>query len=291
MSVVASAVAAVAARDGVRSQVVKPTAKKLVAIVVPLSNPMDRRPEAQVSLRHLEHHLGHYDRFVVAAESLEVNMPGYQVERFDDSYFGSLRAHDRLMLSAEFYERFQDYEFILTYHTDALVFSDQLREWCETEYDYIPSLSWLWHLPEPRFFIGNGGFALRRVEAFLRVFRSTREAEDPDQYWRRFCEKNPTASRLLHWPRRLLKRLHRFNSVQYEIERGMRERLPEDFFIVERAAWYAPGFRIAPLDVALRFGFDDAPRMCWELSGGRLPFGCHGWFRRERAFWEPFLLK
>ena len=43
-------------------------------------------------------------------------------------------------------------------------------------------------------------------------------------------------------------------------------------------------------DEGLRFSFEVAPRLCFELNGRRLPFGCHGWHRYDRTFWEPYLL-
>jgi hypothetical protein len=33
-----------------------------------------------------------------------------------------------------------------------------------------------------------------------------------------------------------------------------------------------------------------APRLCFELNGRKLPFGCHAWQRYDRGFWEPYLL-
>ena len=69
------------------------------------------------------------------------------------------------------------------YHLDALVFSDQLAEWCDTDLDYIGP-PWIncedspW-VTRPR--VGNGGFALMKVASFLEVFRSRRLSEDPDE--------------------------------------------------------------------------------------------------------------
>ena len=51
-----------------------------------------------------------------------------------------------------------------------------------------------------------------------------------------------------------------------------------------------PGFRGATVDEGLRFAFESAPRRCFELTGHKLPFGCHAWERFDRAFWEPYLL-
>ena len=42
-----------------------------------------------------------------------------------------------MLYRTEFWEKFADYEYVLMYHLDALVFSDQLQEWCGKGLDYI----------------------------------------------------------------------------------------------------------------------------------------------------------
>lgn len=94
--------------------------------------------------------------------------------------------------------------------------------------------------------------------------------------------------RLINWPKKLLMKSHRFNNAQWEIKHWNKN---DDLFIADRATHYYPGFKIAPMDVALRFGFECAPRYCYEQTGHTLPFGCHAWERYDREFWEQFLLK
>lgn len=273
--------------------VLKPHTRKTktpVAVVVPLSNRQELLPEEQISLTHLEHYLGHYDKYMVAPKSLELDYPGFAVKRFSDTYFGSVKAHSRLMLSPTFYEEFSDYKYILTYHLDALVFSDQLLEWCETDLDFVgaPRLA---NSDRPRV-VGNGGFALRKVESFLKVLYSRKYAVDPDVYWEHFCVGKPTYIQYLNLPRKYLKRLKTFNSIQRDINLCLKaDAHHEDIFFSENAVKYYPEFKIAPLEVALRFAFDEVPRVCFEMNNYSLPFGCHGWFKSDREFWEPYLLK
>jgi uncharacterized protein DUF5672 len=63
-----------------------------------------------VSLRHLERFLAGYDRYLVEPARLGLELPGFGVERFRDSYFGSTRAYSSLLVSKEFYRRFLAYE-------------------------------------------------------------------------------------------------------------------------------------------------------------------------------------
>ena len=200
------------------------------------------------------------------------------------------------MLSRLFYESFVAYRYILIYQLDALVFSDQLLDWCETDLDYVGA-PWLtcedspW-VATPR--VGNGGLSLRKVSGFLKVLSSNRYWVDPDLYWASVSAGTPRYFRYVRYPRKILKHIKRFNNVDWEIRQwhlrpdGTRN---EDHFWSDHAIRYAPDFKVAPLDIGLRFAFEVAPRRCFELNGGQLPFGCHAWPRYDRAFWEPYLIK
>src|SRR5215510_1480529 len=163
-----------------------PTSPKTVAVVIPLSNREELTPDEEISLRHLVHFLGKYDKFLVIPQSLRVDYPGFGIKRFPNKFFGSLVAHTRLMLSRKFYQTFKEYKYILLYHLDALVFSDQLMQWCATDLDYIGA-PWLNCRDTPYVKVskvGNGGFSLRKIESFLRVINSRTYAVQPTEYWK-----------------------------------------------------------------------------------------------------------
>lgn len=267
-----------------------PQPSKDVAVVVPLHDREGLTAEEEISKNHLVHYLGSYDKYVIAPENLNVSHPGFKVVRFDDKFFGSVNANKRLMLSRSFYETFQDYECILIYHLDSLVFSDQLMQWCDTGVDYIGP-PWFKcedtpHITSPG--VGNGGFSLRNVKGFLRVFDSSEYTITPEQYWAKNFEFRSPFIRFISRPRKYLKLLKVFNNVRREMDRY---RHNEDMFWAEEARKYNPDFKIASFDTALRFAFEVAPRQCFEMTKGTLPFGCHAWSRYDREFWEPFLLK
>jgi hypothetical protein len=265
-----------------------------VAIVVPLPPGNQLSEDEQISLLHLEHFLGHYDRFFVVPEGSTFQRAGFESMEFPRRYFGSVEAHARLNLSQEFYARFRRYTHILVYHLDALVFSDQLPRWCATEYDYIGA-PWLRCDDSPwvkRERVGNGGFALMRVQSALSVLASPRRL-DPAEYWRQVCVEVPGPRRWLWLPQRFLKRFSRFNNVQRAIEQWPSRgggAGSSDYFWADEAVKYWPEYKVAPLEVGLQFAFEVAPRLCLERNGGQLPFGCHAWPRYDRHFWEPFLL-
>jgi len=266
---------------------------KTVAVVVPLSNRNYFTPEEQISLHHLTHFLGHYDKYLVMPKGLSVHYPGFETRRFSSKFFGSAAAHTKLMLSCQFYHTFREYKFILQYHLDSLVFSDQLLDWCALDFDYIGA-PWL-NCPDSPWVIrpevGNGGFSLRKVDSFLRVLDSRVYWQEPAEGWQRFCAKRPKYLQYASLPAKLLLYLRRLNGVRMHIYRGYV--IPgkhEDRFWAKEAIKYYPRFRFPPVDVALRFAFEVSPRWCFELNKGELPFGCHAWERYDRAFWEPYLL-
>lgn len=239
-----------------------------MAVVVPLSNRAELTADEKISLAQLRHFLGRYDKYMVAPRALRIAFDDFGVKRFDDAFFGSIVNHTRLILSSYFYEAFSDYRFILIYHLDALVFSDQLLQWCEADFDYIGP-PWIkydgapytgWPIENK---VGNGGFALKKTASFLRVLAAARGF-------------SRHARKMLDMREKDIPGYPPANS---------------DMFWALNAPAHYPKFRIAPVETALRFGFECNPRLCFEMNNRQLPFGCHAWHRHDRAFWEQYLMK
>jgi hypothetical protein len=284
----------------VRPYTPKRPPSRTAAIVVPLSTRPQLSPDEQISMRHLMRFLGceDYDRYLIAPKGLPVHFDGFRVKYFSTKFFGSAAAFNRLAYTPAFYEAFTDYRFVFIYHLDSLVFSDQLKDWCERDFDYIGP-PWIrcsdspW-VKKPR--VGNGGFTLMKVESVLKVLYNRYRAE-PLRYWEdRFAGVLKTIQALLRQPRRLAP-----NWLRGPLTQPLRKSLQRmddvevygranDVFWSFRAGKYLPGFKIPGWRTGLRFGFEAAPRHCFELNGSRLPFGCHAWTRYDRSFWEPHLL-
>jgi hypothetical protein len=263
-----------------------------VAVVITLSHRTRHTPDEELAIRHARHYLSRYHTYVLVPESHRATYPGLMAKRFPDRFFGSARAHGSLLLSPRFYQAFLPYEFVLIHHLDALVFSDQLADWCNAGYDYIGA-PWLISSDTPHITaqkVGNGGFSLRRVRSFLRVLDSRRYFIDPDEYWRRYVARRGRFARLLNTPRKYLKRLLPLNDVHWHIRWALRGDVHEDRFWSEYATYYDPSFRIAPVDIAMRFAFEAEPRRCFERIGRQMPFGAHRWQKFDREFYEPYLL-
>ena len=274
-----------------------------VAIVVPFYKPHLDADE-QVSLAHLEHYLGGYARYLAVPEGCSAALEGFGLKRFPERYFESPITYSALMVAPAFYKAFADFRFVLIYQLDCLVFGDKLLDWCAMGYDYIgaPWLDVDFGAPfnvnlfeQPA--VGNGGFSLRRVAAFLEVLTSRRLWLDPKEPRNEFLRARPRGLRYSVLGRRPLSRSAYFNGVRPETRRWIKgtstSRLclgHEDIFWSFVARHYLPGFRTATVEDALRFSFELHPRKCFELNGGELPFGCHAWVKYDRDFWEPYLL-
>jgi hypothetical protein len=265
----------------------QPPPKKTVAIAIP-THKTSLSPDEMISLAHLKKFLAPHDRFLVVPRGSKPDFAsGMTIEEFPEACFSSVSAYNQdLRLSKDYYARFKQYEYLLTYELDALVFSDQLLEWCQKKYDYIGA-PWFRDFDlagplAPLLGVGNSGFCLQNIARTIKILELY-------QSWPARAQRY-----ILRKSRNLSARL--LASSQYhkpadpdhiQWHAGDNNDL---FFGFEARNWW-PDFRIAPLEEALNFSFEVQPRRCLEINHGRLPFGCHAWARYDRAFWEPHLLK
>lgn len=271
---------------------------RTVAVVVPVSARPSFNADEELSLKHLCHYLGRYDKYFVVPAGSPVRRDGFRTVCFPRRFFGSAAAHNPLLFSRKFYRTFEEYEYILMHHLDSLVFSDELEQWCQADLDYIgapwlpcPDTPWVKELR-----VGNGGFALMRVSTVLQVLQN-RYRQEPSRYVSDLLarhaapmqplfalleavnERAPGRSGIERW-------LKRWRVARHPAEYGRNN----DTFWSLHAARYVTTFKVATVEEGLRFAFEAAPRTCFELNQGRLPFGCHAWAKFDRAFWEPYLL-
>lgn len=264
--------------------------------MVPLPS-VDLSPDELVSMAQLRKYLDGYDKYLLAPENLSVNIDGFKVTPLDCKHFGSAANHNRMLYRTDFWQKFSSYEFVLMYHLDALVFSDQLKEWCGRGIDFIgaPFLvcdSSPWAKEER---VGNGGFALYRVPAILEVLWR-RYAADPAKYWEDHYWKllqfqaamlRPLRAAVPKWLKGavtapLRQQLQKMDHIEVN-ERG------NDLFWSYEATKYVPEFRIGTVEEGLAFAFETEPAACFQRTYGKLPFGCHAWGRYDREFWEQRL--
>lgn len=260
---------------------------KKVAIIVPIYKKKLSYDE-MISINNLNRYLAKYDKFVVMPRSIKkipVNITNSKPIHFSNRFFNSLSSYSELLNSEEFYKEFTGYEYILIYQLDALVFSDQLVKWCNSGYDYIgapffkPLIGRLSYKKDSHFSGGNGGLSLRKVSSFIRVIENVQKLANR--------QSDSSLRRKLWFTQALAKRkahgiwLHAPAS-NYPFN--------EDGFWSFEAAKYYPDFKVAPFTKALEFSFERFPKKCFKLNNEKLPFGCHGWAKYGRKFWNRYLI-
>ena len=265
-----------------------------VAVVVPTSGlELDR--DEQVSFRQLRRVLGAYDTYLVLPDDVEGTLDELPVKRFAAAYFQTKRRNQQLIISPDFYRAFGNYEFVLIHQLDSVVLSDELPAWCEAGWDNVGA-PWTRRAADGTLVltgVGNGGFALRKVESCLRVATLARRPLPRLRTlaWFGAAVGRRLAARLPGTLRTIAKSRRKLRSASGAARGALATTyVTEDKFWSEMAPRLEPTFRIPPPDVALRFAFESHPRACFELNGGRLPFGCHKWWYHDRGFWEPYLI-
>lgn len=268
--------------------------KKQVVVLVPVYKPRVTKDE-QVSLLHLARFLSDYPITVVAPASLtieDIYLNSLQKERFADHFFSGIPGYNRLMLSREFYERFANFEYILIYQLDCLVFSDNLSYWCSKEWDYVGA-PWFANYSQTSegglWAVGNGGLSLRRVPKFLEVLNSTKPGKLPPLNAPTRFDFN------VRWVQVCVRRMKQYlysrgykNNVNWVKKNSLKN---EDHFWSFNAVQYVDSFRIPSPREALAFSIEYAPRECFAMAGGKLPFGCHAWRKAGPEFWKTYMIE
>ncbi|HIZ26973.1 DUF5672 family protein [Barnesiella sp. An55] len=257
--------------------------KKRVIVIIPIYTTRLTDYE-QASLRQCFKVLASHEICFVKPQSLdpsplaETYRPNLIVD-FPDSCFLGIAAYNRLMMSPRFYETFESWDYMLIYQPDAWVFDDQLDAWCARGYDYIGA-PWI---PKPKYGrlyyrifnrlkriychisgasdysqlyyrVGNGGLSLRHIDTFARTAR----------------DMEPQIARYLSHP-----------GIDF---------YNEDIFWSLEVNRHEERLKIPHWQEALQFSFDKNPAACYELNGHRLPFGCHGWSKKNMlSFWEQHI--
>jgi hypothetical protein len=235
--------------------------QKKVAVAIPIYK-QNLTENDKRSLTQCQKILGEFPIYFIQPEELnnasyKSIIPNSNQISFSPNYFKSIQGYSQLMLSPQFYAKFKDYEYVLIYQTDAYVFSNQLKFWCDKNYDYIGA-PWLSKPPlvkgkpivdmTPWFInkVGNGGFSLRKVRThylntlifrpFLKYF-----IKNEDMFWGLFIE------------------------------------------------WLNPFFKKPNYQEASNFAIEMDKDIAFKFTNGQLPFGVHAWEKYEFEFWKNWV--
>lgn len=267
-----------------------------VAIVIPVYKPgLDGNEK--VSIRRTLKVLGRYPIVLVCPEDMMdtsqyeglANATGVvlQIERFAPHFFEGIEGYNRLMLSKLFYARFSEFEFILISQPDAYVFRDDLMAWCGKGYDFVGAPIFgrftdkVFHPKQSR--VGNGGFSLRRVEAFLDYFDGRKHVIRTKDIAKCIDLKKKPMTRWAIWLLMALGWRNKPSSVAKQWKYN------EDDFWSGMLNGTRYELSKPEVEEALLFAFERFPSEAYAITG-TLPFGCHAWAKYQyESFWKTYI--
>jgi len=265
---------------------------KSAAVAIPLHQ-LPLANDEELSLRVLREVLGTQVRFFVVPERMDMPagfLRGERVIRFPEKFFTYPLGYNRLLMSGRFFKAFTEFNHVLIYQLDCLVFRDELDAWSSRDYDYVgppwrddfgdaPGSAATWK-------VGNGGFSLRKISTARRILAKRVER---GSYFAVPPIHHPRPG-FMGWlvtnVRKRLKQHLNLWTVEDELENYDGN---EDRFWALDVMKIAPDYKKPDVDEALRFGFETAPAVCLERTHGQIPFGCHAWAKHDRNFWEKVL--
>lgn len=271
----------------------------LVAVVIPVYKSIPSEFELR-SFEQCIKVLNKHPVSLVCPDTLDVsfyksiaskNRKQITVRTFNECNFSSTQSYNKLLLSANFYKSFKDFRYILLYQLDAWVFRDELEYWCHKGYDYIGA-PWFENFGSHEqgyklWTVGNGGFSLRRISSFIKIFRSLMPFYSHDDLMRTY----PTEVKFEKKVKRILmiciKSVGVKNNTRYFIKKYTKN---EDLFWCLFYQNSHKSLNIPTCEISIDFSFERSPKYLYEKNGSSLPFGCHAWEKYEYdSFWIDFI--
>lgn len=279
--------------------------KQELAVVIPVYKNKITSDE-RISFDRCLSILNDYQIILVAPEHLDLDVylnndinkvRKIKIYQFNKKFFRNISGYNKLMLSRIFYEKFLEYKYILIYQLDAMIFSDNLLDWCSMNYDYVGApwvINYFLNLQGLdaqnsclKFLgVGNGGFSLRKVQSFLGVLDSKNIFQDhyiSGMFNPFYGLKYLFLVRLLLEIKKYIKEINFLNIFLFFYQGN------EDIFWSYYVKFFTTSFTIADINTALDFAYECCPQGCFEYNNQQLPLGCHGWNKYDREFWIKFL--
>lgn len=251
-------------------------------------------PDEEISLEQVFKVYPNQQKILIVPSSLRVpkKLDGITCCKFDRDFFDGTDGYNNLLLCKEFYHSFCQWEYILIYQLDCLIFRANVDKWCSFGWSYIgsPWFREFWNDPKKGLWkTGNGGFSLRKVQDAIRVLEKTVPSGVMGSAMERASgEYYDTTNPNNHLRKNQC--IHSSKSGLVSVEEDLhRYPLNEDIFWSFEAERLDPDFKIPSARKALSFAFEKAPRWSYRRNWWRLPTGCHAWAKEDREFWLRFL--
>lgn len=262
---------------------------KKVVVIIPVYKAIPSEIEL-LSFDQCIRILGEHPISLVAPKNLDLSFyinrfSEIIIQTFEPEYFKSTLTYNKLLLSIDFYRRFEYYKFMLIYQLDAYVFRDELVEWCDKEYDYIGAPVHDFTLDN---FTGkvslatlNGGFSLRKINSAIRVLSSFRLIYSFKDIFRANVKSYGIGLGFL----KAIKFYFTGNNTLDKLNKYDRN---EDYFWALICPKLFNWYIVSPVEISLDFSFDNYPEKSYSMADEKLPFGCHA-IDKNFTFWQRFI--
>jgi hypothetical protein len=254
--------------------------KNVVKVIIPIYKTYFGELEEKSFLQCIKV-LKDYEIVLVQPEGLDnsyiTNSYPVRVESFPEKYFQDIHGYNELLLTAEFYKRFSDIEYILIYQLDAFVFKDELKYWCEKGYDYIGA-PWI---------ATQESFLLKLINKFLKRFKSDKVRRRDVIFY-----KVGNGGFSLRKTASHLKIARENKDLIFDLIKNKEKEICaiEDVFWSLKAPEISVDFKIPDYKEALSFAIDRKPKLALTLNNNQIPFGCHAINKPKVIdFWKPIL--
>lgn len=235
--------------------------------------------------------------------------PKISFEKFSNENFRSVDSYSVLLLDPKFYQRFDNYDFMMIYQLDAYTFKDELKYWCDKGFDYIGapwtknSNQWfknrIFSKTSPAFYpnAGNGGFSLRNIKKINQLMHQKVQFFDAIKVRKILRKFRTTSNKKGFLAKRIFdilfffKVLFRKNTYgevcYYLLKNDIKS--AEDIVLAMSYPLIFPSFKVAKAEEAIAFSFENEVEKLYDLNQKNLPFGCHAWYKITPDFWKNFI--
>lgn len=262
-----------------------------ICVIIPVHKSILNEYEKK-SLEQCYKVLKEYDIYLVCPIELNVIeyikiVPTLNIKTVSKEWLQSVENYNSMKKTLEFYQLFFEYDYMLTYELDSYIFSNNWGIANCSSYDYIGA-PWFSNYKDVGMPIkvGNSGFSIRKISTCIEILFLRKQFYSKWNWIKRKKIEKFFKVSFLFW---ILDRRWNISSNNYYLSIFFSDvHINEDVFWCEIASRLFD-FKVASVEDAIKFSFEQNPSLLFELNGYQLPIGCHAWSKYDIEFWSKFI--
>ena len=259
-----------------------------LAIIVPTQKSYLNYIEKEVINRISQLYSKRFSLFFILPEGSKIN---YRIKGFENIYldptffYTNIQGYNSLCMDVNFYKIFENFDFMLIHHLDAIILKDEIELWISKNYSYIggPSISktLIGKKPKNLKFFCNGGLSLRKNTDFINVLNSKKI------YFNKFDIRSIKALILFKHIKQYINLVYKnyYSKNNFDVQNFTKEFfLNEDFFWTFLAKLFILNFKL-PEEIleCASFSIDNAHKFYLSKLNDN-PFGIHGYTEKNALY-------